>query len=471
MKTKLFPERIERFGVVATIYASKNESKGFTVAYHVRGKLVRKVRNSYKDAKELAMSAVEQKGTGELDALTLTNHDCLLYRRAEAVVKPTGRPLDMAALDYAEAAKLLGDDSLIEAVKFYLANKTKQVESRTVEQVFQELLENKKRNGRSKLYLTDLRLRLTRVAKAFRCPIHTVEPADIQRFLNGLKMKPRSRNNFRRVIGTLFRFAKVRRYVPPTHTGILEVERASGQSAEIQVFTADELTMLLATAKQDLIPAVAIGAFGGLRSEEIKRLEWSDFQWEHDEIEIRAAITKTGVRRLVPICETLKHWLLPHKKASGPVCPYKNFGNQLLKLAKKAGLTWKRNGLRHSAISYRVASTKNTADVAEDAGNSPTMIRRHYLRVVTKSQAVSWFAVTPDIVNAWRKHQETSEPKSTNGDVDNVDILPVVLTGDDNTAPTNRNAKPNCQLPRKSGRRTHQRRSGCTIPSLQTNDH
>jgi hypothetical protein len=31
MKTKTFPERVEKFGVVATIYAPKDKSKGYTV--------------------------------------------------------------------------------------------------------------------------------------------------------------------------------------------------------------------------------------------------------------------------------------------------------------------------------------------------------------------------------------------------------------------------------------------------------
>jgi hypothetical protein len=65
-------ERVQKFGVSATIYAPKNKDKGFTVAYHVRGKLVRKVRNDYESAKQLAQSVVDQKGNGELDILTLT---------------------------------------------------------------------------------------------------------------------------------------------------------------------------------------------------------------------------------------------------------------------------------------------------------------------------------------------------------------------------------------------------------------
>jgi integrase len=471
MKTKTFPERVEKFGVSATIYAPKNESKGFTVAYHVRGKVVRKVRNSYEDAKQLAQSVVEQKGNGELDILRLGNRDCYVYLRAAEAVKATGRPLDLIAHEYAEAVKLLGNDSLIEAVKFYLANRTRQVKARTVEEVLTELLENKQRNGRSKLYLTDLRLRLTRFAKSFRCPIHTVEPADIQRFLNGLKMSGRSRNNFRRAIGTLFRFARVRGYVPATHTGILEVERASGQAFEIHVFIVDELLKLLATAKEDLIPALVIGAFAGLRSEEIKRLDWADFKWEDNEIEVRAANAKTGIRRLVTICDSLKQWLMPHKKASGPVCPYVNLGNQFLKLAKKAGVQWKRNGLRHSAISYRVAAWKNIAEVAQEAGNTPTMIQRHYLRVVNRKQADAWFAVTPEVVEAWRKARNGKSPVPTppNGNMEKVDFLRVVLVRDDSETHTEQPGRAGCRSHRNPTGRTHKGRSGRLLPGHQTN--
>lgn len=60
MKTKKFPERVEKFGVSATIYAPNDEAKGFTVAYHVKGKLVRNARNSHEDAKQLGQSVVKQ---------------------------------------------------------------------------------------------------------------------------------------------------------------------------------------------------------------------------------------------------------------------------------------------------------------------------------------------------------------------------------------------------------------------------
>ena len=76
----------------------------------------------------------------------------------------------------------------------------------------------------------------------------------------------------------------------------------------------------------------------------------------------------------------LRAWLLPHAKASGAVEPLANLGNQFLKLANRAKVEWKRNGLRHSFISYRVAQTRDIASVSIEAGNSPQVIPRHYCR-------------------------------------------------------------------------------------------
>src|SRR4029077_14490727 len=107
-------------------------------------------------------------------------------------------------------------------------------------------------------------------------------------------------------------------------------------------------------------------------------------------------VAKCEERRIVPMAENLYAWLLPFKKASGPVCPYSNLAIVFARLATRAKVDWKRNGLRHSFISYRTALTKNVPQVAFEAGNSPQMIHRHYLKVVTESMAKQWFAIMPN---------------------------------------------------------------------------
>ena len=68
---------------------------------------------------------------------------------------------------------------------------------------------------------------------------------------------------------------------------------------------------------------------------------------------------------------------------------------QLAVASKAACVAWKANALRHSFISYRVALTKDIAAVALEAGNSPTMIFRHYRELVTGEEAADWFGIVP----------------------------------------------------------------------------
>ena len=66
--------------------------------------------------------------------------------------------------------------------------------------------------------------------------------------------------------------------------------------------------------------------------------------------------------------------------------------------ARSAQVAWVKNGLRHSFCSYRLAQTSDAAKVALEAGNSPTMIFRHYRELVTPDQAQEWFSIRPSTV-------------------------------------------------------------------------
>jgi hypothetical protein len=59
-------------------------------------------------------------------------------------------------------------------------------------------------------------------------------------------------------------------------------------------------------------------------------------------------------------------------------------------------LAWPHNALRHSYISYRIAVVQSAAQVALEAGNSPTIIFKHYRELVTKDDADKWFGIMPE---------------------------------------------------------------------------
>jgi integrase len=162
---------------------------------------------------------------------------------------------------------------------------------------------------------------------------------------------------------------------------------------------------LFRKAKPTLVPVLALGAFAGVRSEEIKRLDWSDIKLSQGHIEIKSAKSKTKVRRLIPIPKNLKAWLAPHAEGNGPVTPFANLALQFAKLGRATGVKWQKNGLRHSFISYRVAQVRDVPRVALEAGNSPAVIARDYLKHVTRGEATRWFGIMPNGARAVRGTQ------------------------------------------------------------------
>jgi integrase len=131
-------------------------------------------------------------------------------------------------------------------------------------------------------------------------------------------------------------------------------------------------------------------------------------------IEIKASKAKTASRRIVPISNNLAKWLKDHVQEHGRVVPFENMAKQigwlvedtnagLKKAAEEDGkdpekartVKWKKNALRHSYISYRVAEIEDVAKVALEAGNSPQMIFQHYRELVQPKEAKTWFAIGP----------------------------------------------------------------------------
>ena len=62
---------------------------------------------------------------------------------------------------------------------------------------------------------------------------------------------------------------------------------------------------------------------------------------------------------------------------------------------EKSKMKWKKNALRHSYISYRVAECGDVARVSDESGNSPAVVRTNYLKRVKPAQATEWFNIMP----------------------------------------------------------------------------
>lgn len=367
------------------------------ISYYHEGRRRRETRSTRADAtdraKEVATAIHNQKASG----ITLTGIDRDTYTRSLDVLKPFGVTLYVAVETYANARKKLQKASLHDAVDFYLRHNPTNLPAKTVKEVADEVLEAKRQDRVSAVYLKDLNSRLPHIAAAFPGPIGQVTQRQIEDWLRSLPGSMRSRINYRRVIVTLWRFARQRGYLLRDRATEADmVPTAKDNGTEIEIFRPADFAKLMSKADAELIPFLAIGAFTGLRHAELLRLEWEDVRFAQRFVEVKAKKAKTAQRRLVPIQPNLAEWLAPYHAQTGAVCQWVRIGRKASELAKELGIRWPKNGLRHSYASYRLAQCQDAAKVALEMGNSPNMIFRHYRELVMPQDATAWWNISPE---------------------------------------------------------------------------
>ena len=391
-----FPLEVKRGNAVVNIYRIKN--RGYVeyrlAWYGPDGKRQVKSLSDLQRAKDDAASKVNELSRGEIVSLDLTGENRLAYVRAVEILKPFGVPLEMAAMQFAEASKLLPGVSLVDAAKFYRKRNNLNAPQKTVAECCAEMIAAKRADGLSHRHVKDLDNRCGTFSKSFSCNIGNVNDTDISGWLRGLDVSGRTRNNYRMAIISLFKFAVAQGYIPKDHLDSDKIASAKKRTGAIEIFSPNQIAALLAGADDETRPFIALGAFAGLRSSEIERLDWSNIDLQRNYVTVHAH-KGTAQRRLVPILTNLREWLLPIAKPEGQLWRFKNTQKPIARLTKKTGIPWKTNALRHSFISYRVAQIQNVAQVALECGNSPTMIFRNYRELVKPSDAESWFAIAP----------------------------------------------------------------------------
>lgn len=240
-----------------------------------------------------------------------------------------------------------------------------------------------------------------------------MEVADIttpmlEAFVHSRNAGLRRQFNLRALIVTLFRWLREKSYLPEGKTVADKMDPIQRISGSVHVLSSDQLQILLDNVKPEFLPWLAIGAFAGIRSEEIapdpksrkSPLQWEDFKWNRRLIDLRRETAKTGrkrrpQRRLIPIEDNLFEWLRPWHTAHGPVCPRQPTKRETARLGKLIGGTWPHNCLRDSYGSNWMAIHKNMPALAYQMGNSIQMIEESYHERQDESDAQAYFATMP----------------------------------------------------------------------------
>ncbi|NNC89937.1 MAG: hypothetical protein HKN82_15880 [Akkermansiaceae bacterium] len=391
------PHATVKFGsAVVPIYRTTSGGRTrFTISYHRDGKRMRQIFSKLDAAKKEARLVAQRIQAGQQHVTDLKAHERDAYVTAARLLEDLDMPLVAAVQEYVRARKVLGETPLVAAAEEF-TRRTRGIKLGVkVGEVVEELLEAKKQDGVSERYILQLQSNLRRFAAAFDLPITHVQRDQIDDWLRERDLKPRSRNSLLATVRVLFSFARKRSYLPANEKTEAEaVDKVKAPDVETAIFTPEEFRKILHAAPPHLIPILAIGGFAGMRKAEMNRLDWNAVNLGRRIIEVRAGQAKTASRRLIPITDNLTAWLDPLPR-TGAVVPDIDLHRQTTALARKIGVEWPNNVLRHSFISYRIAKVKSAEQVALEAGNSPAIIFKHYRELATEEQADAWFGILP----------------------------------------------------------------------------
>ena len=234
--------------------------------------------------------------------------------------------------------------------------------------------------------------------------LHAIDKSAAKEFLKSVP--PGSFNHFNRHGKALFNWAIKNDYVKSNPFGHIPLKVV--RHKEVGILSVKEVERLLRASTElfegQLLAYSVITLFAGLRPHsEMESLSWSQINLE--DLEIRVIAGKTQVPRTVVMSENCVQWLRKCD-TTWPIYP-RNFRRKWDKIKNHAGFTgraqnskglknWVKDITRHTAISYKIREAKDIYQTATWAGNSPGIIRTHYLGLVKASESKKFWEIYPD---------------------------------------------------------------------------
>lgn len=315
---------------------------------------------------------------------------------------------------------------IMEAVEFALPRLRPAGGDRNFEQVVEELRASKllmlKRGTLREHSEKAFRLRSQKVIDAFGpLLVRDLTLEEVRDWLASLDLAPRTLKNELNCLTEIIRYAVARKYLTENvldglTTGDRREIYGNEDDREPEILTPSEAERLLGAAidkpELDLLAPVVLGLFCGIRTEEIKKLQWQHVNLSEGFVTIGREIAKKRRIRNVTLPENAKQWLTLCKDRSGQVTRsdfFCDFDRRFNKLLKHAGfvekdaegnfvrVVWKKNGMRHSFGSYHYAlhgdSIKTSNELGHQQGDN--VLFEHYRALTNKKQADAYFGLVP----------------------------------------------------------------------------
>ncbi len=346
-----------------------------------------------------------QLGSGRIEGAEMTRGDRDELQAARRLAH--GMPL-LAALEEWAKARQLTTGNVIPACEAWAARTGTAHKQVTVKDAVKAFLKAKTAAGKNVAidHADSFKRMNLDLGEQF---IDTVSSRQLDAWLSQWE-HPVTRNTNRKRIVSVWRWSQRKGYLPrDARTEAEMTDAAHEPPLKIGIISVNEWETLLHhfhTQHPELLPALVLAGFCGLRRAEVHGQIWADISFERKNLRVTVAKRGTPARRMVPICDTALAWLLLCKDRVGFICPTIEFrGNVkpslaidgIRRIVRDADLPkLPENCFRHSYISHAVAATGDIPRVSLNAGNSPKEINRHYRELVTEEDGKAWFQIEPN---------------------------------------------------------------------------
>ena len=284
--------------------------------------------------------------------------------------------------------------SLAEAASWLVDNYKAPDSTKTVHEVYEAYLADRAKANLRRRSMEDLRARLGRLDDALGTKgVHEVTASDLE-LLIPHEASAGTRNNYIRVWGQLFRWAKKRGYTEKDPTEAMSKARLDAKDNE--ALTLAQTKRLLKEAFGGKLQSmVALQLFAGLRREEVARLDWEQVDTDEMVVHVKAEGAKKRSARTIELPECLLPWL----DRSQPIFP-RNFRRLYDDLRERAGITDPKynNVMRHTAISFHCARHQSIDKTLLWGGTGIEPLFANYKARVKAKDVEPYWNLTPEVL-------------------------------------------------------------------------
>jgi len=352
-----------------------------------RGKTYYRVTYPTAEGRKREVYSTKAKATARLRQVV---DDARRFGETSDSVTATQRADAAAAL-----ALLAGKATLTEAARFFMDEINRRESGRPLGEAVETFV-------KSRLSTTPRNVRSWRaicsafVAQHPTATTTSITRSDVQNWLDGqaVLFAPRTVTSRAKFLSCFFSFCVSRGWATANPCDMTMKPKVI--AGDVGILTPEQAAQLLEVCPPPILPAVTLRLFCGIRLAEVQRLDWSAVDITNGTLTIGAGIAKTASRRVCPIPENTRAWLAAYAQQSGAVWPQGGI-KKFDQARRDAGLLegWPHNAHRHSAISYKLASTGDLSRTSYESGNSPAIIQRHYNGLACAASAATFYSITP----------------------------------------------------------------------------